>query len=75
MRSGLGLLDGVFGNQRPVELAAAASQQGLEGAAHRHLVVDAELAELAQRLVVALDQLVRGLQVELLHGNGSVYNA
>src|SRR5271157_4845805 len=41
---------------------------------HGHLVVDVELSELAQRLVVVLDQLVRGLQVELLHGNGSVYN-
>src|SRR5271165_887619 len=70
----LGLVDGVFGNQGPLKLASASAKQGLEGAAHRHLVVDAELAILAERLVVALDQLVRGLEVELLlHGKAQVY--
>src|ERR1019366_5003165 len=54
---GLGLVDGVFGNERPFELASATAQQGLKGAAHRHLVVDVELPVLAERLVIALYQL------------------
>jgi len=62
------LFDSVFRDERPVELAAAADQQRLEGAAHCHFVVDAELTELPQHLVVIFDQFVRGLQVERLHG-------
>jgi len=71
---GFGALDGPLGDQCPVELAATARKQVLERAAHRHFVVDVELSELPQRLVIALDELVRRLQIELLHGNGPVYN-
>jgi len=70
----LGLVDGVFGNKRPFKLLAAAAEKGLKGAAHRHFVVDVELPVLAERLVVTFDQLVRGLEVELLHGKAQVYN-
>ena len=52
---GLGLVDGVLGDERPIELASASAQQGLKGAAHRHLVVDVELPVLAEGLVIALD--------------------
>jgi hypothetical protein len=61
-------LVGVLGNKRPIKLAAASRKQSLESAAHRHLVVDVELTELAQYLVVIFDQLVGGLQVKRLHG-------
>ena len=74
MRPAFGRWIAYSGTQRPIELAATTGKQILECAAHRPFVVDVELSELAQRLVIFLDQLVRGLQVEWQHGNGPVYN-
>ena len=58
---GLGTVNRVFVMQSPLELAPAAGQEAAERVAHRHLVVNVELSELAQRFVIALHQLVRGL--------------
>ena len=60
--------------ERQVELMSAAGEQVLEGAADRAFVIDLKLTELAQHLVVILHELVRGLQVEGLHGLRPVYN-
>ena len=60
--------DGEFGDEGPVELAAAFGEQVLEGAAHGHFVIEVQLAELAEGFVVGLDGGVRRLQVQLLHG-------
>jgi hypothetical protein len=70
----LGRLEWVLGHQCQVELPPATCKHALEGAADRHLVVYVELPELPQHIVVALHELVRMLEVKLLHGNGSVYN-
>jgi len=63
-----GLRNGVFGNERPVEALRVAAQDGLEGAADGHFVVNVKLAVLVEDGVVVLDDLVGGLDVELGHG-------
>src|ERR1039458_4956397 len=66
-RGRLGTRERVFGDQRPVELASALFKQVLESAAHRHLVVDIELAVLTERLVIRFDRCMSRLEIQLLH--------
>ena len=66
-------LDGVFGDERPIELAGAGFEQLLEGAADGGLVLDAELGEIGQGLVVKGDWFMGWLQLEAGHGHVMLY--
>ena len=63
-------LHGVLVNQRPMQFLAVAGQNVMKGAADSAFVVEVELAEAAQYVVVALDELVGRLNSNVEHGMG-----
>ena len=60
-------LKGEFGDERPLELAGAGSEQRLEGRANGGFVGNAEFLELAESDVERLDGFVRRFDVQLRH--------
>jgi hypothetical protein len=58
--------------QCPLQLLRVAGEDVLEGAADRAFVVEVELAEAAEDVVIALDELVGRLNSKMEHGLGGV---
>jgi hypothetical protein len=55
-------LDGIFGNEFPIELTGADFEQFLKCGADGGFVLDAEFFKLRQIVVIGTDNLVRGFQ-------------
>jgi hypothetical protein len=64
-------LNGVFGNEFPIELSPAVAEEFLKCGADYAFVFDAELVELRQVVVVGGDRFVGWLELQARHGGCS----
>ena len=64
----------VFGDEGPVHFLAVAGEDILESTADGAFVVEVELTEAAENVVIALDELVGGLNSNGEHVMGGVYH-